>query len=75
MNTVNAKIVSDGTPNGTKVFLESGDTLNVTDIKWEITSGGLAACVLTIVGAKASISGTCEIEWTNGSENESTRPD
>lgn len=44
------KIVSDGTPKGTKVFDELGQVERVRNITWSIDAGGLSMAIIELVG-------------------------
>lgn len=57
------KIVSDGTPRGTHVFLPSGEELKgcITKISWSITPKGFASAVIAFDGVELDAIGNADL--------------
>jgi hypothetical protein len=62
--SIKLKIVSDGTPRGTKIFdEETGSELrNVVDLKWELSARDLSSCNVTMRLARVPLELLSEIE-------------
>lgn len=63
MNNKRYRIVSDGTPMGTKVFDGAGQQLDmgwVTKVGWSIEGGGIATATITVANVEVELVGDAQ---------------
>jgi hypothetical protein len=46
------KVVSDGTPNGTTIYVDGEPLDGVKKVTWEISTGGYAKATIDIIGSE-----------------------
>lgn len=56
----NVRIVSDGTPHGTKVFVDGRELKSVTHVSWECGVEGLAVAKLTLYADEVQLEGVAQ---------------
>lgn len=58
MNDKRYRIISDGTPRGTKVLQPDGSEMsNVVKVEWEITGAGPGIARVTLIGVEVDVVG------------------
>lgn len=69
------RIISDGTPQGTKLLTEDGQMVrNVQLISWHLAIGGNARCVVEIYAMAADTIGLVEVEGSSMLEDPTAVP-